>query len=54
MAAGFEESYIRIWSLKGESLNVLKSDFNVNNIKDSKSRPFNNIMFLDPSNSSIT
>lgn len=35
MAAGFEESYIRIWSLKGESLNGLKSDFNANNIKDS-------------------
>lgn len=34
MAAGFEESYIRIWSLKGESLNGLKTDFNPNNIKD--------------------
>lgn len=54
MAAGFEESYIRIWSLKGESLNVLKSDFDVNKIKDSKSRSFNNFVFIDPLTSSIT
>lgn len=29
MAAGFEESYIRLWSLKGESLNGMRSDFQV-------------------------
>ncbi|KAI0068451.1 TFIID and SAGA subunit [Artomyces pyxidatus] len=37
MAAGFEESYIRLWSLKGESLNGLKSDFQLSNIRDSAS-----------------
>lgn len=36
MAAGFEESYIRLWSLKGESLNSMKSDFQPNNIRDSE------------------
>ncbi|KZV77454.1 TFIID and SAGA subunit [Peniophora sp. CONT] len=29
MAAGFEESYIRLWSLKGEPLNGMRSDFQV-------------------------
>lgn len=37
MAAGFEESYIRLWSLKGESLNSMKSDFQPNNIRDTAS-----------------
>ncbi|KAI9512806.1 TFIID and SAGA subunit [Russula earlei] len=35
MAAGFEESYIRLWNLKGEPLNGLQSDFRLNNIRDS-------------------
>lgn len=51
MAAGFEESYIRIWSLKGESLNGMKSDFNSNNIKDSTSK---RAPFLKPPNQSLT
>lgn len=29
MAAGFEESYIRLWSLKGEALNGMRSNFEV-------------------------
>ncbi|TFY82331.1 hypothetical protein EWM64_g1676 [Hericium alpestre] len=37
MAAGLEESYIRIWSLKGEALNGLKSDFQSSQIKDTSS-----------------
>ncbi|KAI0033426.1 TFIID and SAGA subunit [Vararia minispora EC-137] len=37
MAAGFEESYIRLWSLKGEPLNGMKSDFQVKPIRDSSS-----------------
>jgi len=34
MAAGFEESYIRLWNLKGEPLNGLQSEFQLNNIRD--------------------
>lgn len=34
MAAGFAESYIRLWSLKKEKLKGMKSDFNLNNIQD--------------------
>ncbi|KAG6818000.1 hypothetical protein H0H87_009155 [Tephrocybe sp. NHM501043] len=34
MAAGFAESYIRLWSLKGEKLQGMRSDFNSNAIKD--------------------
>ncbi|KAA1468690.1 TFIID and SAGA subunit [Dentipellis sp. KUC8613] len=37
MAAGFEESYVRIWSLKGEPLNGLTSNFESSNIKDAAS-----------------
>lgn len=37
MAAGFAESYIRLWSLKGEKLRALRSDFSSSNVKDSKS-----------------
>lgn len=37
MAAGFEESYIRLWNLKGEPLNGLQSEFQLNNIRDSSS-----------------
>ncbi|KAL0578724.1 Transcription initiation factor TFIID subunit 5 [Marasmius crinis-equi] len=35
MAAGFSESYIRIWSLKGEKLRGMRSDFSASAIKDS-------------------
>lgn len=34
MAAGFAESYVRIWSLKGEKLKGLRSDFQLKDIKD--------------------
>jgi len=34
MAAGFEESYIRLWNLKGEALSGLQSEFQLNNIRD--------------------
>ncbi|KAI0004261.1 TFIID and SAGA subunit [Russula compacta] len=37
MAAGFEESCIRLWNLKGEPLNGLQSEFQLNNIRDSSS-----------------
>jgi transcription initiation factor TFIID subunit 5 len=34
MAAGFAESYIRIWSLKGDKLKGLRSDFQASSIRD--------------------
>ncbi|KAF9822104.1 hypothetical protein IEO21_00098 [Rhodonia placenta] len=34
MAAGFSESYIRLWSLKGEKLKGYRSDFQSSSIKD--------------------
>jgi transcription initiation factor TFIID subunit 5 len=34
MAAGFEESYIRLWNLKGEHLKGLQSEFHLNNVRD--------------------
>ncbi|KAI0321729.1 TFIID and SAGA subunit [Amylostereum chailletii] len=37
MAAGFDESFVRIWSLKGEPLNGLKSDFQSGSIRDASS-----------------
>ena len=37
MAAGFAESYIRLWSLKGEKLRGLRSDFQTSAVKDSAS-----------------
>ncbi|KAF5312687.1 hypothetical protein D9619_003432 [Psilocybe cf. subviscida] len=37
MAAGFAESYIRLWSLKGEKLRGLRSDFSSSAIKDASS-----------------
>ncbi|KAF8078695.1 TFIID and SAGA subunit [Lyophyllum atratum] len=37
MAAGFAESYIRLWSLKGERLQGLRSDFSSSSIKDASS-----------------
>ncbi|KAJ6509466.1 TFIID and SAGA subunit [Mycena vitilis] len=37
MAAGFAESYVRLWSLKGEKLRGLRSDFTSASIRDSSS-----------------
>ncbi|EIW86788.1 TFIID and SAGA subunit [Coniophora puteana RWD-64-598 SS2] len=37
MAAGFAESHIRLWSLKGEKLKALKNDLSPNSIRDSTS-----------------
>ncbi|KAJ6604581.1 TFIID and SAGA subunit [Mycena vulgaris] len=37
MAAGFSESYVRLWSLKGEKLRGLRSDFASTSIRDSSS-----------------
>ncbi|WFD01399.1 Transcription initiation factor TFIID subunit 5 [Malassezia obtusa] len=34
MAAGFEESYVQLWSLKGEPLQELQSDFSLSAIRD--------------------
>jgi transcription initiation factor TFIID subunit 5 len=34
MAAGFAESYIRLWNLKGEKLKGMRSDFQSNSIRD--------------------
>ena len=36
MAAGFSESYIRLWSLKGEKLKGYRSDFQSSQVKDRK------------------
>ncbi|KIM48273.1 hypothetical protein M413DRAFT_439995, partial [Hebeloma cylindrosporum] len=37
MAAGFAESYVRLWSLKGEKLKGLRSDFSSSAVKDASS-----------------
>jgi len=37
MAAGFSESYIRLWSLKNEKLKGLRNDFSMSSIKDGES-----------------
>ncbi|KIJ68525.1 hypothetical protein HYDPIDRAFT_173223 [Hydnomerulius pinastri MD-312] len=37
MAAGFSESYIRLWSLKGEKLKGFRNDFSLDKVKDSNS-----------------
>ncbi|KAF9787257.1 TFIID and SAGA subunit [Thelephora terrestris] len=37
MAAGFAESYIRLWSLKGEKLRGMRSDFQPSSVKDAAS-----------------
>lgn len=39
MAAGFAESYIRLWSLKGEKLRGMRSDFQPSSIKDGPRYP---------------
>jgi len=36
MAAGFSESYIRLWSLKGEKLKGLRSDISPESVRDCK------------------
>ncbi|CAO1622527.1 unnamed protein product [Parajaminaea phylloscopi] len=35
MAAGFEESYVQVWSLKGESLSSLRGDVALSEVRDS-------------------
>ncbi|GAK68117.1 WD40 repeat-like protein [Moesziomyces antarcticus] len=37
MAAGFEESFVQIWSLKGEKLRAVRGNPNLSSIRDSKS-----------------
>lgn len=37
MAAGFEESYVQLWSLKGESLRGFKNDFTLSEVRDKQS-----------------
>ncbi|KAH7104667.1 WD40 repeat-like protein [Auriculariales sp. MPI-PUGE-AT-0066] len=37
LAAGFSESYIRLWSTKGDKLKGMRSDFNLSSVKDSNS-----------------
>ncbi|KAJ7169812.1 TFIID and SAGA subunit [Mycena filopes] len=37
MAAGFSESYVRLWSLKGEKLRGFRSDFTSTSIRDASS-----------------
>jgi transcription initiation factor TFIID subunit 5 len=37
MAAGFEESYVQVWSLKGESLQGFNHDFTLSQIRDKQS-----------------
>lgn len=39
MAAGFAESYIRLWSLKGEKLRGMRSDFQPSSVKDGPCHP---------------
>ncbi|KIJ21816.1 hypothetical protein PAXINDRAFT_105345 [Paxillus involutus ATCC 200175] len=39
MAAGFSESYIRLWSLKGDKLKGLRNDISPDSVKDSGSMP---------------
>ena len=34
LAAGFSESYIRLWSLKGDKLRGMRSDFQMNAVRD--------------------
>jgi hypothetical protein len=34
MAAGFSESYIRLWNLKGEKLRSMRSDFDPKAVTD--------------------
>jgi hypothetical protein len=42
MAAGFSESYIRIWSLKGAKLPAMRTDFDSDHIVtgETKSGPY--------------
>lgn len=36
MATGHSESYVRLWSLKGEKLRGMRSDFQASSVKDSE------------------
>lgn len=47
MAAGFAESYIRLWNLKGEKLKGLRSDFSSSSIKDGSSLAVSSDGFSD-------
>ena len=53
MAAGFAESYIRLWSLKGEKLRGMRSDFQPNSVKDGPCTPLNGGYATDDSSSCI-
>lgn len=37
MAAGFEESYVQLWSLKGEALRPLRGDLSLTDVRDGSS-----------------
>jgi transcription initiation factor TFIID subunit 5 len=37
MAAGFSESYIRLWSLKGGKLQGMRNDFDSDEVNDGRS-----------------
>jgi hypothetical protein len=37
LAVGFAESYIRLWSLKGEQLKGMRSDFSASAVRDRES-----------------
>ena len=39
IAAGFNESYIRLWNLKGEKLRGMRSDFDPAEVKDGMYMP---------------
>ena len=39
IAAGFNESYIRLWNLKGEKLRGMRSDFDPADVKDGTHMP---------------
>ncbi|KAE9408168.1 TFIID and SAGA subunit [Gymnopus androsaceus JB14] len=47
MAAGFSESYIRLWSLNGEKLRGMRSDFSAGSIRD-LDQPLHQNIFSPP------
>lgn len=52
MAAGFAESYVRLWSLKGEKLKGLRSDFSSSAVKDGQSNRSTKMQVADISTAS--
>lgn len=54
MAAGFAESYIRLWSLKGEKLKGLRSDFSSSSVKDGPFQVYGYSTSINPPNSFIS